>query len=130
MKMQIICKGRGKGKTIDLITLAGNTNKLIVCSTQKEADRIHRVARKLGMRIHVPITYTEFLRGDFYIPGMQSFLIDNVEELLQKIGRGVPIEAITITKVITESTKAEIQKDHDDAFRSGGFIAAATCGSF
>ena len=95
--MNIICRGRCEGKTTELIKLAHNDGGVIVCLSQDEAYRISIEAEKMKMDISYPITFNEFIEGRFYKPGIESFYIDNAELLIQKMARGVPVKAITMS---------------------------------
>lgn len=85
-----------QNKTTELIKLAHEKCKLIVCMNQNEAHRIHKRATELKLNIHLPITYREFLDGRYSSRFVESILIDNVEYFLQTISK-VPIEAISLS---------------------------------
>jgi len=96
--MRKIIKGRGDGKTTDLIHLSHETGDYIVCRSQEECSRISAIAREQKLDIPFPITYTEFLNGRY---GMRisGFLIDNSDDFLQSISK-VPVKAVTMTPYI------------------------------
>ena len=103
--MKIIYKPRLAGKTTELIKLASKGKyKLIVCYSRQDADRIFKHSLEMEKRKEIkhhpplPITYDEFLRGKYYGKNIESFLIDNAEFLITYLSKGVPIEAITLTK--------------------------------
>lgn len=96
--MKIIIKPRGKGKTTDLINLCANNNySLIVVGTQENARMVFEAAKKMKKPIPMPITYRDFLENRYAGQNIDTFLIDNVDLLLQWTTR-VPIEAITLTE--------------------------------
>lgn len=96
--MKIIIKPRGKGKTTDLINLCANNNySLIVVHTQENARLVFEAAKRLKKHIPMPITYQEFIENRYSAQNVDTFLIDNVDMLLQRMTR-VPIEAITLTE--------------------------------
>ena len=93
--MKIIIKPRGMGKTTELIKLATNGRyKLIVCHNHNEAQKIFQQARKMKLKIPLPISYQEFLDKQYYGKNIESFLIDNVDMFLTYL-TSVPIEAIS-----------------------------------
>jgi hypothetical protein len=95
--MKKIYLPKGAGKTRELVKMAHNTNKYIVCANSQEAARIAANARKEGYNILFPLTYGELISRRYFARNIESFLIDNVEQLISHISY-VPIEAITITK--------------------------------
>lgn len=96
--MLVINSPRGGGKTTKLIKLASkNPNSYIVCHNQLEVSRITNLAKTMGKNINFPLTMDEFIKKQYYSHGIKSFLIDNVEMLLQKL-TSVKIDAITINK--------------------------------
>ena len=100
--MKTICKARGEGKTTDLVKIAEKNNSYIVCMNRVEVDRVCRVAKEMNCKINFPITFDEFINGDFYPPGIKSFVIDNCDYLfdllLSSLSKGVPILAISTTQ--------------------------------
>ncbi len=95
--MEIIHSPRQSGKTTKLIEKAHNGRyKIIVCHSREEADRIFQVAMRMEKNIPLPITYDEYLKGNFYGKNIESFLIDNVDMFITYLSKGVPVEAITI----------------------------------
>jgi len=95
--MEIIYKGRGKGKTLDLIRMASENNFDIVARDMKTVDYIFNLAKKHNLSISYPLTYHEFISKKYYGKGIKGFLIDDAEMLLQYL-TNVPIKAISITK--------------------------------
>lgn len=96
--MKVIHKERGTGKTAELIEIASREGGYIVCHCHDEAYRISKVAEESGKPILFPLTYDEYLSGAFYSKNIKAFYIDNVELLLARIARGVPVKAISINK--------------------------------
>lgn len=94
--MEKIIMPRNSGKTTLLIKKASETNSYIVCSTQSECIRLQDEALYMGLRIPLPITYSEFLNGEYDKSGIKSIMIDNVELFLQSI-TNVRIKAITLS---------------------------------
>lgn len=95
--MNIIHKGKGEGKTTELIKLSATHQAYIVCCSIQEANRILKQARDMGLNIPMPITYDDFIEKKYYGKYIKGFLIDNAEHLLQQMTK-VPITDITINK--------------------------------
>lgn len=85
-----------KSKTTELIVLAHDNNKLIVCRNREEAHRIFHKATEMKLNIHLPITYDEFINKRYSERNITSILIDNVDMLVQYISK-VKVEAITLS---------------------------------
>ena len=96
--MKVIHKERQTGKTTELIEIASREGGYIVCHNRAEAYRISKVAEEKGKQILYPLIYEEFLSGSFCGKIIKAFYIDNVELLLARIARGVPVKAISINK--------------------------------
>ena len=96
--MKVIHKPRKTGKTTELIKIASQEGGIIVCHSRDEAYRISKTAEEIGEQILFPITYDEYLNGSFCGKNIEAFYIDNVELLLSRIARGVPVNAISINK--------------------------------
>lgn len=96
--MKVICQARQEGKTTKIIIRAAATGGYIVCQSPAEAFRIYGQAKKMGLDINFPITFTEFLNGAFQGKNISAFHIDNVDTLLSLLARGIPIDSISLTK--------------------------------
>jgi len=96
-EMKIIIRPRRMGKTTELIKQSGKEWKYIVCHSHQEAIRIQEQARRINIKIPLPITYQEFLAKEYYGKRIKGFLIDNIDFLLQYISI-VKIDTITLTK--------------------------------
>ena len=57
--MIVIYKGRGRGKTYDVIKLASENKGYILCSTFQQAQRIYDLSKDMGLSIYFPITYSD-----------------------------------------------------------------------
>lgn len=93
--MKIIYKGRGEGKTTDLIKLSFERGGYIICKDIDEAHNISFIANELGCDIPLPITYDEFINKRY--GKIKEFYIDNVDNLLLYLTKS-PIHAITLSK--------------------------------
>jgi len=96
--MKIINKPRCTGKTTELIKIASEENSYIVCRHEHEARRIAEQAESMGLNINFPITFNDFIQHRFFEGGINSFLIDCADGLLQGLAGNVPIKAITTTE--------------------------------
>jgi hypothetical protein len=94
--MEKIMMNRGFGKTHQLIKKSSITGDCIVCKDFNESSRIFDVAQQMGLKIPMPISFHEFLRGEYSRRGIKGFLIDNADLLLKYISN-VPITAITLS---------------------------------
>ena len=92
--MKVIRKGRGQGKTYDMIKLASENNGYILCSTVRQAQYIYKLSKDMGVDIHFPITYSDLplTKGQ----RIDNILIDNAETFIENaVGKNV--SAISIT---------------------------------
>ena len=86
--MKVIYKGRGQGKTYDMIKLASENKGYILCSTVRQAQHIYELSKDMGLSIHFPITYSDLplTKGQ----RIDSILIDNAEDLIEtSVGKQV-----------------------------------------
>ena len=94
--MKIIMRGRRNGKTTELIKMSAENGGYIVCRSHNAASMIKKQSKEMGLKIPYPITYAELLRKSYYAKGVKKLYIDDVDELLRTLTRGVEVEAITI----------------------------------
>lgn len=94
--MKTIIKPHYAGKTWDVIELAREDFSYIVCTNRQEVARVWKIIREKEYNLPQPITFQEFLSGQFYSPGIKSFVIDNIDLCIQSISP-VSIKAVTIT---------------------------------
>ncbi len=92
--MKIICKGRGRGKTYELICISNEKQIPIITATQFEADRIANVANDLGIDIPRPVSISSFVAEERY---PMEILVDEAFDCLAAILK-CDIDAITIPK--------------------------------
>lgn len=92
--MKVINKGRGQGKTYDMIKLASENNGHILCSTVRQARYIYDLSKDMGLDIHFPITYSDLplTKGQ----RIDNILVDNAEALIE-VAVGKNVSAISIT---------------------------------
>lgn len=92
--MIVIHKGRGQGKTYDMIKIASENNGYILCSTVQLAQYIYNLSKDMGLDIHFPITYSDLplTKGQ----RIDNILIDNAETFIETMV-GKKVSAISIT---------------------------------
>jgi hypothetical protein len=103
--MQVIAKPCGEGKTTDLLELAHSGNYYIVTHSAKAARALRNEAIRKGYIINFPMTYSEFINGEYAGENIDGFLVDDVDMLTKYITNGVPIKAITVTITAESQTK-------------------------
>ena len=94
--MQIILRKRQMGKTTELIRMSAETFAYIVVPTKNDASRVFQMAKKMGLDIPFPLSFDEFIRGQYHGKNIKGFLIDNADMLLQYMSKGVAIKAISL----------------------------------
>ena len=92
--MKVIYKGRGQGKTYDMIKLASENKGYILCGTVYQARYIYDLSKDMGLDIHFPITYSDLPLTKGQI--IDNILIDNAEDFIE-IMAGKKVSAISIT---------------------------------
>ena len=91
-----IIGGRSSGKTGKLIELAEKHYCYIVVRDYPTAKRVAKRARREGRKIPFPLTYHEFIAGEFFGTGIRCFLIDDIEALLWYLARGVEVKGFSL----------------------------------
>jgi thymidine kinase len=102
--MEIIIGGCQSGKTSELIERCARKGGYIVCMNRPEAERVFAMAKKMELGIPFPITFDELLNDRHHSTGVHKFHIDEADELLRYICRGIELATITISphdKMIT-----------------------------
>lgn len=92
--MIVIHKGRGQGKTYDMIKIASESKGYILCSTTQQAQHIYNISKDMGVDIHFPITHSDLplTKGQ----RIDNILIDNAETFIETMV-GKKVSAISIT---------------------------------
>ena len=96
IKIKIIYKGRGTGKTTQLLYSSDTTRIPIVVATLAHKKYLIMQALELGLNIPEPLTVLDVqdsLRGNRHI---QTCYVDNAESVLRSL-LGVDISAISIS---------------------------------
>ena len=81
--MRIINRGRGQGKSLQLLYVSEATGYRIICGSFGEAKDLKKRAEELGLNIPEPMTYISY--ADLKGIHEEKILIDNVEEILDKV---------------------------------------------
>jgi diaminopimelate decarboxylase len=94
--MKVILRPRATGKTEELIRLAAEHGAYIVCRSLDEASRIKSISSDMCLDINLPITYSEFFERRYHRRGIKGFLIDDVDEFVQRLSQ-VPVLGVTLS---------------------------------
>lgn len=94
--MQIYIGERQSGKTTMLIEMSEKTGATIVAPTYPMANYIQLLAAKLGKKIPVPITITNYIRllASGGLGHTQKYLIDELHAILSVMN----VEAATVDR--------------------------------
>ena len=98
--MKLIYKGRGEGKTTELIKLSVETNTYILVKNRQRQRQVADLAQALGYDMLFPVTLFEHFEAG-KSKGMinRRFLIDDADDILHfLIGDDIPILACSWTK--------------------------------
>lgn len=97
--MDIIIGGRRHGKTKRCIEMAAESGAYIVCSTKSHVDNVWKMVQEMNLdeKVPYPVTFDNILRGQFHASGCKGFIFDDVDQILQQVRDGVPIEAVSLT---------------------------------
>lgn len=107
--MKIILKGRGEGKTTELIKESAKTGKYILTTDRNRVMRIDSMAKEMGLHIPFPITVMEAMQYKFRGTFIKSILIDDADDVLRMIFQ-VEIDTITLTEDKRKSKLNELLK--------------------
>lgn len=114
--MKMIVGPRSCGKTKELILMSSEDWLYIVCANSHRSDHITGLAKDMGVKIPAPILFKSFARSYFHPPGIRGFLIDNVDEFVRYMARGVEVVAMTAT-TRQNNEENQLKKDpYDDSF--------------
>ena len=87
---------RRTGRTTALIEQSAKDWLYMVCTNRKEAERVMREARRMGLDIPMPITHDDLIVGRFCGRGIRGFLVDDVDMVLAVLARGVPVRSAAL----------------------------------
>lgn len=92
--MKIICRHRQTGRTTELIEECAKYNyAAIVAPNRTRAFSIFKQAKEMGKSIPLPITFNEFIEGEWYGPNIDAFLFDDLDDSIRMIAHGIPLAA-------------------------------------
>lgn len=86
----------GMSKTTRLLQLAHESYAYIVCADAQRRDQLWRRIRSLGLSCPQPITWDEFVKGQYFSRGINEFMIDDLDDCIQKM-TAVPIRVVTLS---------------------------------
>ena len=98
--MNIIIGERCSGKTTRLIERSAKEQLYILTSTKHRARAIFDTAKRMGLVIPYPVTVEEYFRGSKFAGSSirrDGLLIDDSDDVLRVIFRGIPIREVTMT---------------------------------
>lgn len=95
--MELIIRPRQSGKTIKLIEMAAAENCYIICASLERCTLVFNTAKKMGVKIPFPVTWNEFIHNKYYGRGIDGFMIDDLDQILQSMTM-VEIKAVTMTE--------------------------------
>lgn len=85
--MYRIIKPRGGGKTEEILHLAEENNAIIICSNPHIYKKL---AAQRGFNDAITfISYSDFLNNRYYYDKDQSFLIDEIDGLINRLSEGI-----------------------------------------
>lgn len=108
--MKIILKERGQGKTTQLIQesasqLEQGKNAIILCHSEPSVLYIKERAKDLNCQIPEPMTYANYVNGNYRGLHIDSILIDNLDMFFKFI-IPIPVGAFTF-----DSTTNDVELD-------------------
>ena len=109
--MELIIKGRGNGKTTELIKRSAATQTYILTVNKQRAHAVFWQAREMGLDIPYPVTIDEYFSTHGFTGSfIKSIYIDDADDVLKHIFCRVNVEAITITgETESEGVRCENQ---------------------
>lgn len=96
--MKKIILGHGEGKTQKLIRISHETCTYILVANADRQREIAHMAREMKLDIPFPVTVNDYLHTKFRGSFIKHILIDDAEDVLQRVFYTVEIDAITLTK--------------------------------
>ena len=94
--MKVIVKGRGEGKTTELIELCHEQGGYIVVPDHEQARFVYLMAEDLGKSIPLPLTADEFFSPACYGENIPCLYIDNLDTIIQRYAK-FAIAAVSLT---------------------------------
>ncbi|HCQ8733000.1 TPA: replicase [Enterococcus faecalis] len=98
--MKIIAKGRGTGKTTELVKESARTGQYILAANKAHVQSIEQIAKKAGVTIPYPVTVDEIVSMDRFTCSSSiqrdGLLVDEAIMVLSKL-IGLKITGVTIS---------------------------------
>lgn len=96
--MELIIRGRGNGKTTELIKRSAATQTYILTVNKQRARAVFLQAREMGLDIPYPVTIDEYFSTHGFAGSfIKSVYVDDADEVLKRTFYRVNIEAVTMT---------------------------------
>ncbi len=95
--MKVIARPVSQGKTGEAIRLAAEGFLTIVCANRRRVQDVAAYAGRMGLDIPFPLTFKEFKKDQFCHKSIKGFVIDDADQLLMILCKGVSLDAITVT---------------------------------
>ena len=92
--MRIIYATRGPGKTSKAVEIANETGAYLIVADRKRAQQVFRDYRPYRF----PVTFDELLTSGMCGSYVRNVVIDDADELVQRICHSLKIDAVTWTK--------------------------------
>ena len=83
--MKILNKGRGRGKSLQLLYTSETTGYQIICPNEQQAQYLKKMAEELGLIIPEPMSYKKYASIKGSSLNTDKILIDNVDHILDEI---------------------------------------------
>jgi hypothetical protein len=96
LRMKIVNRDRGLGKTIETVKQAHRTGAYIIVKDRPRALECMRMAEELSLNIRFPVTFNEFLDSRMRGSHVRNIVIDDADDLFLSLFRGLHIEMITM----------------------------------
>ena len=97
MIKNIIVADRCTGKTRHLIQKCSQDEySIIVCPNHMMCNYTFKEAESMGVKIPMPITFEDFVRGKFSSRNVNKFYFDELGISLSGMAKGVPIDTAII----------------------------------
>lgn len=93
--IELFTTARNQGRTKRCVEVAAEKFAYIICRDKRAAYRCVKMAEDMGLDIPFPITFSEFLKGEFISRGIKGFIIDDLDEMVRRLAQGVPVELVT-----------------------------------
>lgn len=96
--MKVIARGRGQGKTTELVLESARTGRYILVYNRGLIKNLLDRAEQLGVSIPYPVTVEEIRQGKFYGSSLRrdGIIVDDAEIVLERLLR-IPLTMISVS---------------------------------